>query len=119
MPWLNMDENFPEHPKVDGLSDSAFRLHVSGMCYAARHLTDGLIPADKVQRLVPRFRRAAVEELVSKGVWYWHESIQTYEVHDYLDWNRSRAEITTERERLRKVRSEAGKKGAKARWQNG
>jgi hypothetical protein len=37
-------------------------------------------------------------------------------IHDYLDWNRSREQIETDRERIRKVRSEAGKKGAKARW---
>lgn len=112
MPWANVDENFPEHPKVDGLSDLAFRLHVSGICYCARHLTDGLIPADKVPRLVPRFRKAALQELVDKGIWYWHESIETYEVHDYLDWNRSRAQVEAERER----KSKAGKKGAKSRW---
>lgn len=118
MPFANIDDNFPEHPKIDGLSDAAFRLHVSGICFASRHLTDGLIPADRVPRLVPRYRKAAANELVERGIWYWHESIKSYEIHDYLDWNRSREHITSERERVRKMRSEAGRKGAAARWGN-
>lgn len=30
MPYLNMDDEFADHPKVDALSHGAFRLHVSG-----------------------------------------------------------------------------------------
>jgi hypothetical protein len=118
MPWVNLDENFPEHPKNDSLTDGAFRLHVAGICYSNRHLTDGLIAANKVTRLVPRFRQTALKELIDKGLWLRRDSIGCYEIHDYLQWNRSREEIESERERLRKVRSAAGKKGARARWQN-
>ena len=30
MPYLNIDDGMDEHPKVDALSDAAFRLYVSG-----------------------------------------------------------------------------------------
>lgn len=110
MPWVNLDDAFPEHPKNDGLSDSAFRLHVSGICYCNRHLTNGCIPAERVPRLVPRFRRQALEELVEKG--HWLEADGQYEIHDYLDWNRSREQVLAERQR----KSKAGKKGAEKRW---
>ena len=116
MPYLNLDDNFADHPKVDGLSDSAFRLHVAGLCYASRHLTDGFIPKEKVTRLVPRFRRPALDELVGT---LWITAIGGFQIHDYLDWNRSREQIEFERERIRKVRSAAGKKGAEKRWHNG
>lgn len=116
MPYLNLDDNFADHPKVDALSDGAFRLHVSGLLYTARHRLDGVIPGDKVTRLMPRFKRTYLTELLDGGrLWLPHS--EGYEVHDYLDWNKSRAEIEEQREHLRKVRSAAGKKGAKSRWQ--
>lgn len=116
MPFLNLDDNFSEHPKVDALSDGAFRLHVSGLCYSARHLTDGFIDADKVARLVPKFRSKHLGELLVRGLWV-ENGPKGFAIHDFLDWNRSRVEILTDRERLRKVRSDAGRKGAAARWQ--
>lgn len=102
MPWVPLDDEFPEHPKNDALSDLAFRLKVAGICYSNRHLTDGLIPADKVPRLVPRFKRSALNELLNASHWTYHESIATYEIHDYLQWNKSRAQIEEESERQRK-----------------
>lgn len=112
MPWVNLDDAFPDHPKNDALTDAAFRLHVAGICYANRHLTDGLIPADKVTRLVPRFRTSTLKELLARGHWRHIESIDTYEIHDFLQWNRPREKVIAERER----KSKAGKKGAEKRW---
>jgi hypothetical protein len=37
---------------------------------------------------------------------------QGWEIHDYLEWNRSKEQIDAERERKRK----AGRKGAEKRW---
>lgn len=101
MTWVTLDDEFPEHPKNDALSDLAYRLQVSGICYCNRQLSDGLIPASKVPRLVPRFRKAAVDELL-KAHWIYHEAIDTYEIRDYLDWNKSRTQIEEESERQRK-----------------
>lgn len=102
MPWVGLDDKFPEHPKIAGLTDPAFRLHVAGMCYCNRHLTDGLIDADEVPRLVRRFRTAALRELVNRGIWLQLDTIHAYEIHDYLDWNKSRAQVQEESERQRK-----------------
>lgn len=115
MPYLNLDDNFADHPKVDRLSDAAFRLHISGMLYAAKHLTDGAIPADRPPRLKPRYKASTLAELVKGSLWL--PTDDGFEIHDYLDWNKSREQITTERERIRQVRSEAGRKGAQAKWQ--
>lgn len=95
MPYLNMDDNFPDHPKVDGLSDGAFRLHVSAMCYAAKHLTDGYIPPERVARLTPRHKASHVTELIKAGLWVQHDT--GHKIHDYLDWNKSRAWWTAKR----------------------
>lgn len=40
MSWFHLDDNFPDHRKVAGLSDAAFRLHVAGLAYCSRGLTD-------------------------------------------------------------------------------
>ena len=107
MPYLNMDDNFADHPKVDGLSDGAFRLHVSAMCYAAKHRTDGALPPERIPRLMPRFKQTYVTELIKAGLWVQHDDGQ--KIHDYLDWNKSRAWWEKEKkdgmERQRKSRA--------------
>ena len=116
MPWVNLDDQFPDHPKVAGLSDAAFRLHIAAICYCNRYLTDGVIDRKEVRKLVRRYSKKTVDELVSGGHWYDHNGLGVYELHDFLQWNRSREEVREQQERLHKVRSEAGKKGARARW---
>jgi hypothetical protein len=108
VPWVNLDDKFTEHPKVDSLSDAAFRLHVAGICYCNRLRTDGLISYDRIARLVPRFHKKALDELLTKGIWYDRFQIQVYEIHDYLQWNDSRDEIDAFREKQRQ--------NAKRRW---
>ena len=102
MPYANLDDNFADHPKIAGLSDAAFRLHVAGICYSARHLTDGLLAADEAPRLVRRFRKAALNELLDRGLWD-RVLDGAYAIHDYLDWNPSRATVEKRREDARKA----------------
>lgn len=111
MPWANFDDQFPKHPKVLPLTDAAFRLHVTGICYCAQYATDGIVPAETVPLLVPRFKPRTLEELLERGLWHTHAD--GFEIHDYLDWNRSRLQIEAERERKRR----AGRKGASRRWE--
>lgn len=114
MPFLNMDDNFADHPKVDALSDGAFRLHVAGLCYSAKHMLDGFVPAHRVPRLTRTYRPRHLAELMQDRLWIPADG--GHRIHDFLDWNRSREQIESDRERIKKARSEAGKKGAKARW---
>jgi hypothetical protein len=108
--WANLDDQFPKHPKIVGLTDGAFRLQVSGICHAAQYLTDGLIQPETVPILMPRYRSRVLDELVDKGLWI--PDGAAYTIHDYLEWNRSKAQVLAERER----RSKAGRKGADNRW---
>lgn len=107
MTWLRLDAAFPEHPKVVGLTDTAFRLEVTAICYSGRYLTDGHLPT----AWVPGRLRPAVPALITAGLWTPNDN--GWELHDYLDWQQSRAEV----EALRKQRSEAGRRGGRARWQ--
>jgi hypothetical protein len=100
MPYLNLDDDFTEHPKVDVLSDGAFRLHVSGMRYCSKNTTDGIIPGARVDRLKPHYKASQLNELLRGRVWHRggdgcgteHCLVGApgeYVVHDYLQWNRS------------------------------
>lgn len=109
MPWANLDDQYAEHPDNWDLSDAAFRLHTAAICYANKHLTDGDIPKSKVRTLMPRFRAAALEELLRD---HWIDKGDTYHIRNFLKWNRSKAQVLAERER----KSVGGKKGAENRW---
>ncbi len=107
MTWARLDDQFPDHPKVDPLSDLAFRIHVAAICHSARYLTDGFIAQERVSRLAPRYKPAAVSELEAAKLWEvvaggWH-------IHDYTDFNPSAEEVarTREADRLRKARQRA------------
>lgn len=105
MAHAQLDDHFGDHMKIAGLSDAAFRLHVCGILYCSRGLTDGLIPADDVPRLVRRFRRPALAELLERNIW---TSVMdgAYVIHDYLDWNPSRAEVERRRAAAAKRKAE-------------
>ena len=111
-PWANFDDCYPDHPKVIGLSDGAFRLHTSGIIYCSRYKTDGLIPKQQVSKLVPNYRAAHLKELTRGPKPLWTTDGTHYYIHDYLQWNRSKAEV----EANKATKSAAGKKGAEARW---
>lgn len=91
MTYARLDDIFPEHPKVAALSDRAFRVHVRGICYSAKVLSDGFVP----QALAKQWGAASVRSLVSEGLW----SVENggYLIHDYLDYNPSRSQVEGKR----------------------
>lgn len=98
MAHAQLDDLYADHPKVAALSDAAFRLHTAGILYCNRHLTDGLIAGDEVPRLVRKFRRTALAELTAPSCGLWCDVLGgAYLIHDYLDWNPSRAEVEARR----------------------
>ena len=111
MTWVKLDDGFADHPKVAGLSDAAFRLHVSALCYCGRHLTDGVLPRAIVWRLsTTEAPQDAADELVAANLWTADDG--GFVVRDFLDFNPSKQKVLEDRER----RSSAGKKGADSRW---
>lgn len=91
MAWVRIHDGAMTHPKLLALTDKAFRLWVWGLSYCQTHLTDGAI---LTLAIPPRLKRA-VEDLVTARLW---ERIDgALVVHDYLDWNDSRALVTKKR----------------------
>lgn len=101
MTWVKLDDGFPDHPKVVALSDRAFRAHVTALCYCARYLTDGDVPTGVAKRIATAKVKA---ELTAAGLWT-ETPGGLYRLHDYLDWNPSRADVegTKENDRRRKA----------------
>lgn len=70
MPWARLDDRFPSNRKIRLISDRAFRLYVSAICWSSENLTDGFV-AETELRLVADIRgaKAAAGELVDAGLW--------------------------------------------------
>lgn len=98
MPWVKLDDRFPSHRKIALLSDRAFRLHVSAMCWCAENLTDGHI-SDRELALVANVRgvKATAKQLEEAGLWDRVDG--GWVVHDYLDYNPSRDQVLAERKK--------------------
>lgn len=108
--WFRLEVLMPEHPKIAGLSDVAFRFYVSAIAYASRHMTDGFVPGEV--HLVNGSTASARAELDFAGLIDLLPS-GSFHVHDFLDYQQSKAD----RIALAEARSEAGKKGGKASGQ--
>lgn len=102
MTWVRLDEAMPEHPKIAALSDSAFALFVTSLCYANRNLTDGFIPYG-VGHGQLRFCEGnpvpAIRELEAAGLW--DEIDGGWQVHDFADYQPSRESVLADREAAR------------------
>lgn len=117
MSYAKFDDGFADHPKNRGLSDSAFRLHVTAILYCCRFLTDGVILRESVPDLYPIRRKSGpnrdVNELLARGLWREILDGSAYVIHDYLEWNDSREKVEKRRsanaERLKEWRRKHGK----------
>ncbi|MFI0900600.1 hypothetical protein [Streptomyces sp. NPDC020983] len=98
MTWAKLDDRFPSHRKVALLSDRAFRLHVSAICWSAENLTDGHI-GDRELPLITRIRgvKTTAQELETAGLW--DRGDDGWVIHDYLDYNPSREQVLLERKK--------------------
>lgn len=105
--FVRLDHGYDEHPKVMPLSDAAFRAHIEAICWNSRQEKDGCIPASLARK---KWKPRVIAELVRArllddcGDWF--------EVHDYLDFNRSSEEINA----FRSAKGESGAYGNHKRW---
>jgi hypothetical protein len=134
VPYLNNDDSEDENPRVEALSDAAYRLRESAKKYAARNLTDGFVTLAKSRMLTATGNDATWAELVRSGLV--HDigegcdragSVEArtcpaegqqgmYLIHDYLQWNHSKAwwEKRRRDEAERKAKYRARKNGGVA-----
>ncbi len=91
MPYANFDDNYAECEKNDALSDGAFRLQTAGILYCAKNKTNGFIRAERVARLMPRFKPVYLTELLESHPEkpHWLPVPGGYNIRDFLQWNKS------------------------------
>lgn len=108
LPFIRVHENMPEHPKVEPLSDKAFRLLVETWCWSKRAKTNG-----HVQAAVWRKRGTAKvrAELVAAGL-VEDDLTGGVIVHDFDDWQMTTVEIE-EKQQEQTVRAS---RAAHERW---
>jgi hypothetical protein len=118
--YVRLHDGLPDHPKIAEVGGEAAWLYVSGLCYCSRQLTDGMIPARMVARLTDLSKSEALaSRLLEANLWHpaSHDCKDcpqgigdVYVVHDYLDHQRSAAEVRE----LSEKRAAAGQRGGKA-----
>ena len=122
MPWAKFDDRFISHPKVLAAGPLAIALHMRAIVHSALHLTDGIIRRRQLNHILnweddaedfddapPRNLELAAR-LVNAGLWEEAPEGEGWQIHDYLDWNPSRAEAQA----TSAARSEAGRKAGLA-----
>jgi hypothetical protein len=120
MTWVKIEDGFADHPKLLRAGPIAGWLHLAGLCYSARHLTDGHVPVQAIHtlavfngvaatgdgQLFSEPMRVDVHELarilVRAGLWEEQHDGETkvltgWLIHDYLAYNPSRAQATSAR----------------------
>lgn len=119
MAWFALDDGFDSHPKVRKAGNAAVGLFVRLGVHATKHLTEGHLDGD----IVTAYGTAAtIRKLLTVGML--HEpghgcprcpqpAADGYYIHDYLDYNKSRAQIEAAREAARK-RQQRGRDTARA-----
>lgn len=93
MTWTKLPDDSSE--KLWDLSAGAFRLHVSGLVYANRNLTDGQVPASRLAALVPAYDPAHLDELTAAGLWQPIDG--GYQIVDFLKDQPTRAQVEARR----------------------
>lgn len=102
--WAKLDDQFPDHPKIEAAGPEAAWLYVCGICYCARYLTDGEIPKSRVARLTA-FRNNDKLALRLRDAGLWIDAGNVWLVHDYLGWNPSREHVEAQRAKERQKKA--------------
>lgn len=107
MTWLKKDDRFPEHRKIRRLTDAAYRLHDTALCYSAKDESDGFLDESDIDEMQHGKRlRKNIAALIEAGLW---EVVDGgWLLHDFLDYNpshgRQEAKRAAARERQEKFR---------------
>ena len=111
--FIRVDVLLPEHAKIEGLSDKAFRALIELWCYCGRNRTDGVVTGKRWKAWPPRVRA----ELIGAGLTHELDIGDGCLMHDFTGPNghqRSREEI----EEASEARSEKARNAANSRWGN-
>lgn len=100
MTWIRLDDQIAHHPKLIAAGPVAAWLWVCGNGYCNKYLTDGFIPTSQLRNLGGVTNPAKwADKLVEVGLW---DAVQGgYRVHDYHDYNPTKAQVEDKRKKDR------------------
>ena len=136
MAWVRIDDHFDEHPKMAKVGPIGWGVWMAGLAYCNRNLTDGFIPWTKAHTLTSFDLRDddgvvctltrdygdhefdidaswVIDLLVSARLWIVVKG--GFMVHDYENYQPSKAQIEEERAKKRAAGQAGGQAGATAR----
>ncbi len=106
MSWVRLEDDFPENPKIIEAGPVASWTHIKAIAFCNRQLTDGFISHATV-----RWMSGAASAKVLVRVGLWETTKGGYLIHDYLEYQPSKAEVMDRRAK----RAASGKLGGLAR----
>lgn len=136
MPWVKIDDHFDEHPKLAAVGPLSWGMWLAGIAYCNRNLTDGFIPRNKAHALcsfeyidtegriweLGRACGMSGEDIDSEWVIgtlvdgdLWEQVPGGYRIHDYEDYQPTKAQVLAERAKKQAAGRAGGKASAKAR----
>ena len=134
--WVKLDDRFAEHPKLMAAGALTWGVWTEAMAYCNRNLTDGYIPDAVAEAFGGRWRTRVggrvwqvfvhcgddvmavdaefiVSALVDAGLW--HRADGGYQIHDYADYQPTKAQILAARVQRQATSSAGGKAKAAKR----
>lgn len=131
MPFAALDDGFHASPKVIRAGLDGTGLYARALSYCADRLTDGFVLYEWAAELA---KPAVRKKVTTAGLWIEVVGGETFDyvdehgrhtvtvpargyfIPDYLEFNPSKRFVIAKKDELSEKRSEAGKKGARARW---
>jgi len=115
--WAKLDDEIVDNLKtlrVWSQDPAAFGLDCRAIAWSARQLTDGFVPREIVATWIPEEaeRERLVGILIEAGRW---DEQDGYVIHDFLEFNFSRAEVEAERAAKSKGGTKGGKRSGEVR----
>lgn len=111
MTWGKIDDQLSFHPKAVQAGNEALGMWVRAMSYSCQMLTGGFIAKDMATALGGV---KVAQRLVDARLW--HVVDGGYQFHDWDEYQPCAETEKAKRAKLKAERSQAGKAGAKARW---
>lgn len=116
MGYALIDDKFFSNPKVRRAGVKVAYMYLAGLAHANSYLTDGVILTDDLPVLAAQSEikgaKKAAQTLVECGLW---DKIEGgWFIHDYFDFNKSKAEIEAAQEQKRAAGSKGGRAKAEA-----
>lgn len=109
--YIRVDVLLMEHPKIEGLSDKAFRVLMDLWCYCGRNRNDGIVTDKRWKAVPPKVRKELLDAGIADPIHIGGGCV----MHDFTGpdgHQRSRKEI----EEGAEARSEKARNAANARW---